>query len=168
MGRGLRPVINVSWQDAVDYRNWLSLITGCKFRLPSEIEWEYACRAGSETLYYFGNDGKYLNKHAWFSNNALGKTHAVGQKKTNAWGLYDMYGNVWEWCSNPWHTYGKNSTASDSVLWDVRSSRVTCGGSWDNTARKCCSATRNEHAPAPGKDNIGFRCLQELSTSTFW
>jgi len=89
-GRGVRPVVNVSWQDAVNYCEWLSRGTGQTYRLPTEAEWEYACRAGSESAYCFGDDEKSLGEYAWYEKNSEGKTHPVGAKKANAWGLHDM------------------------------------------------------------------------------
>ena len=105
-GRGKRPVINVSWNDAKAYCDWLSKKTGDTYRLPTEAEWEYACRAGTTTKWSFGDDEKELGKYAWYDKNAYDKgekhsdygTHPVGEKLPNPWGLYDMHGNVWEWC----------------------------------------------------------------------
>ncbi|MCK5663309.1 MAG: formylglycine-generating enzyme family protein, partial [Thiotrichaceae bacterium] len=93
-GRGARPVINVSYWDAVDFAEWLSTQIGWACRMPTEAEWEYACRANSITRFCFGDSDGKLGEYAWYSGNSSSKTHSVGQKEPNAWGLYDMHGNV--------------------------------------------------------------------------
>ena len=94
------PVVLVSWNDAEAFCRWLAEKTGAKVRLPYEAEWEYSCRAGAGTKFCFGNDDKELTEYAWYLVNSEMKTHPVGQKKPNAWGLYDMHGNAWQWCSD--------------------------------------------------------------------
>ena len=99
--RGIdRPVEYVSWNDAQEFCRKASTVTGKQVRLPSEIEWEYAVRAGTTTEYFFGNDAQDLDKYAWYDHNSNGQTHPVGTKEPNPWGLYDMLGNVWEWCQD--------------------------------------------------------------------
>ena len=102
-GRGKRPTIDVSWDDARAYCGWLSEQTGENYRLLTEAEWEYACRAGSSTLWSFGDDESSLATHAWYVANAGGKTRPVGERMPNAWHLHDMHGNVWEWCAD-WYS----------------------------------------------------------------
>jgi formylglycine-generating enzyme required for sulfatase activity len=94
------PVDSISWNDAKDFIKKLNSKGGGHFRLPTEAEWEYACRAGSETAFHFGDDEYLLGNYAWTTTNSGGRTHPVGQKLPNAWGLYDMIGNLWEWCED--------------------------------------------------------------------
>ncbi len=109
-GRGNRPVININWHDAQAYCAWLSQVTGDEYRLPTEVEWEYACRAGTTTRFFFGDNKEDLTDYAVFDTE---KTEPVGTKDPNAWGLYDMLGNVWEWTSSPYtpdYTHLENSS----------------------------------------------------------
>jgi eukaryotic-like serine/threonine-protein kinase len=113
------PVETVSWQDAMTFCERLSALpaersAGRVYRLPTEAEWEYACRAGSTTIYSFGDSEGSLGDYAWYDSNSGSKTHPVGQKRPNAWGLYDMHGNVWEWCSD-WYdgSYYASSPVDD-------------------------------------------------------
>ena len=94
-----KPVENVRWSEAVEFCRKLSEKEGVEYRLPTEAEWEYACRAGTSTAYSFGNDESQLGKYAWYRDNSI-STHPVGELKPNTWGLYDMHGNVWEWCQD--------------------------------------------------------------------
>jgi formylglycine-generating enzyme required for sulfatase activity len=144
-GRGKRPVINIYWQEAVDYCAWLSEQTGHTYRLPSEAEWEYACRAGSDKAYCFGDSDSQLGEYAWYSSNAGSKTQPVGKKKANAWGLHDMHGNVWEWCQDDWHS-DYHGAPTDGSAWDTGgSSRVLRGGSWYGSTGYCRAASRDNN-----------------------
>jgi formylglycine-generating enzyme required for sulfatase activity len=154
------PVENVSWNDAQAFCQKLSQITGKTYRLPTEAEWEYACRAGTTTRYYFGDDDNQLGNYAWYSGNSNRTTHPVGQKKPNAWGIYDMSGNVYEWCEDDWHdSYA--GAPDDGTAWldnDNRSQSVKClrGGSWGSLPNLCRSANRIRGVP-DRLLNYGFR-----------
>ncbi|TRT99537.1 MAG: serine/threonine protein kinase, partial [Microcystis aeruginosa Ma_AC_P_19900807_S300] len=138
------PVENVSWNDAKGFCQKLSQITGKTYRLPTEAEWEYACRAGTTTRYYFGDDANQLGDYAWYDGNSQDKTHPVGQKKPNAWGLYDMSGNVFEWCEDNWHDSYENAPR-DGSAWLIRDNhfQILRGGSWCSHPVLCRSASRS-------------------------
>ncbi|MCP4702648.1 MAG: SUMF1/EgtB/PvdO family nonheme iron enzyme [Gammaproteobacteria bacterium] len=155
-GRSLRPVINVSWADAAAYCEWLSERTGAKYRLPTEAEWEYACRAGSETTYFFGDDEKRLGDYAWYSENSERKTHPVGEKSANAWGLHELYGNAWEWVHD-WHVGYLREAQTNPTGPERGSNRVVRGGGWGSTARYCRSAMRIRYGPGIRVFYLGFR-----------
>ena len=134
-------------------------------RLPSEAEWEYACRAGTTTRWSFGDDVKEIGDFCWFDGNAKGNDPPVGKKKPNAWGLYDMHGYVWEWCGDVWSptldgtpAKGKARTGKDEK------ERVLRGGSWADGADKARSAYRHHQALDFRSDAIGFRCVKGPST----
>jgi formylglycine-generating enzyme required for sulfatase activity len=155
------PVEQVSWEDAVEFCQRLSALpeekkAGRVYRLPTEAEWEYACRAGSQMAYSFGSDEKSLVNFGWYDSNSKEKTHAVGLKKANAWGLYDMHGNVWEWCADWYGEYPKGS-ATDPRSPEAGSYRVVRGGSWDSDAVNCRSADRYWLAPSFRFSILGFR-----------
>jgi formylglycine-generating enzyme required for sulfatase activity len=167
-GRGNRPVIHVSWDDAQAYAKWLSARTGKTYRLLSEAEWEYAARAGTTSRYWFGDDNSQLGEHAWFSANSGGKTHPVGQKTPNSWGLHDVYGNVYEWVEDCWNASyagkpdrlkasGAALTAGDC------SRRVLRGGSWSNIPRNLRSASRGWSLRGNRDDSNGFRLARTLT-----
>ena len=127
------PVEQVSWDDTQQYIAKLNALTGQKYRLPSEAEWEYACRAGSTGEWCFGDDESQLTHYAWYQDNSDGKTHPVGQKRPNAFGLYDVHGNVWEWVQDCWNEnyHGAPTDGSAWLTGDCRQ-RVVRGGSWFN------------------------------------
>jgi formylglycine-generating enzyme required for sulfatase activity/serine/threonine protein kinase len=155
------PVEQVSWEDAIEFCRKLSELpeekkAGRVYRLPTEAEWEYACRAGSQTAFHFGDDPGLLGDYGWFDGNSGEQTHPVGQKKPNAWGLYDMHGNVWEWCSNWFGDYPKGAV-TDSGGPNEGSHRVYRGGSWFNESASCRSAYQGRVNPSFRNYSLGFR-----------
>ena len=160
-----RPVEMVSWDDVQEFVKRINEKEGAdKYRLPSEAEWEYACRAGTQTRYSFGSDESKLNEYAWYSDNSDRKTHRVGQKKPNYWGLYDMHGNVLEWVQDEWHDNYKNAPSDGSAWEDGKddSFRVNRGGGWGDNVGNCRSANRDGYYPGGGNFGLGFRLLREL------
>ena len=159
------PVENVSWHDAMAFCKKLSKQTGRDYSLPSEAQWEYACRAGSDGKYCFGDDEGRLGDYAWYDANSGGKTHPVGKKKPNKWGLYDMHGNVWEWCLDTWHD-NYDGAPTDGTPWgapdaksDAGEGRVFRSGGWLDDARGCRCAFRNVWEPDFRFISLGFRLV---------
>ncbi|HOZ50114.1 MAG TPA: formylglycine-generating enzyme family protein [Candidatus Hydrogenedentes bacterium] len=179
------PVEQIRWSDAVRYCNARSREEGlepaydltawtCNFeangyRLPTEAEWEYAARAGTGTAYSFGASDDDLTKHAWFKDNAKAKPHPVRQRRPNPWGLYDMHGNVWEWCNDFYQVdYYLRSEAEDPRGPERGAKKVLRGGCWNSTPDACRSAYRYNENPAYtdacfGYDIYGFRCVRPWS-----
>ena len=158
-GRGRRPVINVSWEDARAYVAWLARETGRQYRLLSEAEWEYCCRAGTTTAFSFGS--KITKKHAQF---AATQTQETGYFPPNAWGLHDMHGNVWEWCEDNWHANYNGDPAADGSVWQGgdTSARALRGGSWDHLPQFLRSDNRNWSQPVNRSSIVGFRVARTL------
>jgi formylglycine-generating enzyme required for sulfatase activity len=155
------PVEQVSWGDAVEFCKRLSELpeekkAGRVYRLPTEAEWEYACRAGSKSAYSCGENSTLLVDQAWLKGNSNEKNHPVGEKKPNAWGLFDMHGNVWEWCSD-WYEQYPAGAVTDPVGPRMGSARVFRGGCWHHEAATCRSAFRNWFAPSYRNYYVGFR-----------
>jgi len=155
---GGRPVIEVSWEDAKRYAAWLSRVTGKEYRLLTEAEWEYAARAGSKTRFFFGDDEAELDQYAWYEGNSGREMRLVGKKKANAFGLFDMHGNVWQWVEDCYHE-SYEGAPSDGSAWatgDCRR-RVLRGGAWLNVPGALRAATRFRFEPALQGIDIGFR-----------
>ena len=165
-GRGRRPVINVGWNDAQAYISWLSQETGRTYRLPSEAEWEYACRAGTATRYSFGD--AITRNNANYADSGLGRTREVGSYPANGWGLYDMHGNVWEWVEDHWHDDYRGAPADGSAWKDARlfPDPRPCegrGGCWGGQSWVCRSAYRTKDLTGVGSKLFGFRVARTLS-----
>lgn len=157
MERGNHPVINVTQFAALSFTRWLTLKTGNFYRLPTEAEWEYACRAGSETRYHFGDSPDELGRYAWYSENSGNEYHPVGTKEPNAWGLYDMAGNVAEWALDQYvpdlaDLFNESEKVTDP--WTKPTSlepRVVRGGSWQHKADEVSCTSRIQSDPGSWK-----------------
>jgi len=163
-----RPVERVSWDEAVEFCRRLSELkeereAGRIYRLPTEAEWEYACRAGTTGRYSFGDQEAKPGDYGWFTDNAGAQTHGVGQKKPNPWGLCDMHGNVWEWCSDryghyaPEHAIDPTGDSGAPAGTAVDPARVVRGGAYYLTAGQCRSAFRGRCHPARRNEYLGLR-----------
>ena len=155
------PVESVSWEEVQTFLQQLNELEGCDgcYRLPTEAEWEYAARAGSQSAYSFGDNAERLGMYAWYDANSGSKTHPVAQKLPNAWGLYDMHGNVWEWVQDWYGTY-PDSMETDPQGPETGSPRVMRGGSWSSTARYVRSANRDDWWPGNRNSRVGFRLVR--------
>jgi formylglycine-generating enzyme required for sulfatase activity len=154
------PVERVAWDGCRGYLKLLSEKEKKIFRLPTEAEWEYACRAGSAMRYSGGDDDNAPDEAGWHTENSGGTTHPVAQKKPNAWGLYDMHGNVWEWCQDFYGEY-KDGDQVDPTGVEMGMGRVMRGGSWLDAAKDCRSAKRYFFLADISVVNSGFRTVME-------
>ena len=163
------PATHVNWTDATEFCKKLTqrergtgkLAANEEYRLPTEAEWEYACRAGTTTIFSFGDDESKLGDFAWFAGNSGSAAHQVGTKQANPWGLDDMHGNVWEWCSDLYD--GKLAGGADPVGPGGGSNRVLRGGGWRFNPVDCRSAIRYDGNPSFRDDNLGFRVARSQS-----
>ncbi len=177
---GILPVENITFVQCVEFCNALSKQEGLTpaygfknnkiywnresggYRLPTEAEWEYACRAGSQDRFTNGNNASHLQAVSWWRNNSTGGTHEVASRQPNQWGLHDMHGNVWEWCWNFSAAY-PTRFAVDPEGPSTGSSRVIRGGSWDNNQSACRSANHNSAKPGFKAGILGFRVARTVS-----
>jgi formylglycine-generating enzyme required for sulfatase activity len=182
------PVEKVTWYDAVESCNKLSQLEGLVpvytisgrspangysitnatvtanlssngYRLPTEAQWEYACRAGTSSAYYTSYPGDTVDNYAWYNANSENRTHEVGKTQANAWGLYDMHGNVWEWCGD-WFGNYSSGTQTDPTGASSGLTRVNRGGSWYSSTQGIRSACRNGDLPSAQFANLGFRVVR--------
>ncbi|AVQ73713.1 serine/threonine-protein kinase pkn1 [Microcystis aeruginosa NIES-2519] len=169
-GNPQNPVETINWFDAQEFCEKLSQLTGKNYRLPTEAEWEYACRAGTKTRFSFGDDKEQLGDYAWVDGNSNNTTHPVGEKRPNPWGIYDMDGNVWEWCADQNHeSYARkpdNIRENGSLAWrdnniTNKSSIIRRGGSWCRDPLAYSSAYRGRSV-ADIRNDIGFRVVCDL------
>jgi len=160
-GDANRPVEQVSWNEAQTFISKLNAMEGVQFyRLPTEAEWEYAARAGSPSIYGFGNDPKSLGEYAWYRANSERRTHPVGQKRPNAWGLYDMLGNVWEWVQD-WDGKYPTGPETDPKGPETGAYRMRRGCGWNSEANVCRIA--NRYSVIGYRDDfLGFRVVRVL------
>lgn len=157
------PVEHITWHEAMDFCKRLSEMENKKYRLPTETEWEYACRAGSTTAYHSGDGEDALAEGGWFRKNGGNQTHPVGLKKPNAWGLYDMHGNVSEWCANRAKgDPGTYTAESGFVNQEIVAERDQRGGSWGLNAGDCRSASRHRNDGTFQYFDLGLRVVCEI------
>jgi formylglycine-generating enzyme required for sulfatase activity len=152
------PTENVSWLDAADFCSALARRGAGGIRLPTEAEWEYACRAGTRTRFSFGDDESDLHRFAWYLGNSDGRTHSVGTKQPNAWGLHDMHGGVYEWCMDWYGPYAGDDEENPTGP-DAGSARAVRGGCWFHDQDRCRAAFRHGTAPSYVYEIIGFRVV---------
>lgn len=150
------PVENISWNEVQKFIKKLSEKEGVRYRLPTEAEWEYACRAGTKTRYYWGDE--FNEAYAWYIENSDMKTHPVGLKKPNAWGLYDMSGNVWEWCLDRYDEYSTERLLDPEKSEGNR--RIGRGGGWNSSKDACRSSNRGSNHSFRSFDALGFRVVR--------
>lgn len=162
------PVERVSWDDCQQFIEKMNEREhgGC-YRLPTEAEWEYACRASSTKRYCFGDRGSELGHYAWYDDNSGDKTHPIGKKKPNAWGLYDMHGNVWEWChdwygANYYEKCNEKGVVEDPMGPESGGRRVARGGSYGSYVEYCSAGRRAGSIPRIGCTNLGVRLARSL------
>ena len=161
------PVEQVSWQDVQEFiKNINQIVPDLNLTLSTEAQWEYACRAGTTTATYAGDlsiknyKAKQLEEIAWYRGNSNSSTHKVGTKLANDWGLYDMLGNVWEWCKDGARTYSEDSEVDPKGPMKEAGARVLRGGSWNLSARYVRAALRLANSPDYRVDDFGFRCAR--------
>lgn len=156
------PVYNLTWYDCQEFIKKLNQLAGKNaYRLPTEAEWEYACRAGTTTEFFFGEDKEKLNNYGYFNGNSDNIIRDVGKLKPNPWGLYDMYGNAWEWCNDWYGNYRKTDTNNPKGP-QTGDTKVMRGGCWDSSAPFCRSANRANENPKREDNFMGIRLVKNV------
>jgi sulfatase modifying factor 1 len=150
------PIVNVNYSDAVAYCDWLAEKMDADYRLPTEAEWEYAARGGKQSMGYKYSGGRSLDNAGWYEANSNNQTQAVGRKKANELGIYDMSGNVWEWCKDWYGPYSADAQTNPRGA-TSGAGRVLRGGSWGSSAASCRVAGRDFIGPSSRSFNFGFR-----------
>jgi len=160
-GRESNPVINVSYNDALEYLKWLSKKTGDKYRLPTETEWEYVARAGTNSRFFFGDSVKDIIHYSWFWQNLEDGPHQIKTKLPNQWNIYDMAGNVWEWCDD-WYISNLEAIPRNGRGYSVSTGeKVVKGGSWNDDALNLRHSNRTGFSPTIKMNDTGFRAVME-------
>ncbi|MEM6776863.1 MAG: formylglycine-generating enzyme family protein [Planctomycetota bacterium] len=165
------PVSRITWNDAIEFCKRLSKADGNTYRLPTEAEWEYACRARTSTIYSFGDESSQMEHYGWIADNShsIGESyaHRVAQQKPNPWSLFDMHGNVWEWCSDRYQNdYYTVSTKINPLGPELGDTRVIRGGSWRSSDTHARSTFRFGIDPSSAENDLGFRVVMELTEPT--
>lgn len=166
------PIVGVSWQQALGYVQWLSQVTGKNYHLPSETQWEYAARSGTNSAWSFGDAAAKAKQYAWFEDNSANALRPVGDLLPNAWGLHDMHGNVWEWvqdCYEHWDYYDHwdaryGKAPLDDKPWQggVCNLRVARGGAWSDGVNRLRSASRYYNSPLHPTSRVGIRVARAM------
>jgi len=161
-GRGDRPVIYVSWEDATAYAEWLSKKTGDYYRLPTEAEWEYVARAGANTRFHFGDSLDHLDKYGWFWDNSREMSQEVGKLLPNRWDIFDMHGNVWEWCLDSYVNSYQGLPNNGSAYTVSTGEKVLRGGSWNDGGEFLRYSNRYGFTQTIKMNDTGFRLVRVL------
>jgi len=167
-GEDQLPMENVSAYEADAYCQTLSILTQRHIRLPSQAEWEYACRAGSTTLFHFGDSIDELEQYGWYRGNSDMRSHPVGLKRPNPWGLYDMHGGIDEFCQDPDHPNDQGAPSDQRPWMDGgdMTQRIMRGGSWYDIGAYCCSPHQNCYPVDSGSEDHGLRVVVEISEAS--
>ena len=168
-GRKQRPIMNITWNDAVEYCKWLSKKVGKIYRLPTEAEWKFSSIADKKTNWFFGDDEKLMDSYAWIKRNSDKKTHPIGTKMSNPWGLYDMYGNVWEWTldDNGYENIRIKANDGSANICEISNEKVFLGGAWNSDPKDILDLYNIGHKQTVSYNDIGFRLVTNTKSEIF-